>query len=110
VEEPTEAPAETGGEPAGETGEAVDPNAGVVIEGIGLPECDRYIETFLRCVNEHAPAGEKERHLAALREQVAAWKQSKAGGGENAARALPIGCKAAEAAAKAASEPWGCGW
>jgi hypothetical protein len=82
----------------------------VAIEAIGVAECDQYIEKFSACIESKAPEAEKEQHRSALREQIGAWKQTKAGNAEVAKTALPIGCKTALEGAKVATEPWKCDW
>ena len=88
-----EAKADGGGDEGGDGGG----------EGVGVPECDDYIEKYTKCIDEKMPEAARETSKKALQTSVDAWKKAAAtpAGKEGLAQA----CKTASDAVKAT-----CGW
>lgn len=72
-------------------------------EGVGVPECDEYVEKYTACIDEKMPEAARETSKKALQTSVDAWKKAAAtpAGKEGLAQA----CKTASDAVKAT-----CGW
>ncbi len=94
----------SGGKPASDApaGQAA------VSTGIGVAECDSYLEKYLACIESKTPAGAQ----AVLRQQLeqarAAWKQAAATPEGRAG--LASACAQAKAASKQAMSTYGCAW
>jgi hypothetical protein len=90
-----DAPAEEGGDAGGDEAAAGDK--------IGVPECDEYIDNYMKCIDEKLPDAVKETSKKALETSREAWKKAAAtpAGKEGLAQA----CKTAADAVKAS-----CGW
>jgi len=71
--------------------------------GVGVPECDDYVEKYTKCIDEKMPEAARETSKKALQTSVDAWKKAAAtpAGKEGLAQA----CKTASDAVKAT-----CGW
>jgi hypothetical protein len=91
---------EGGADAAAEGGDAGDAAAG---DKIGVPECDEYIDNYMKCIDEKLPDAVKETSKKALETSREAWKKAAAtpAGKEGLAQA----CKTAADAVKAS-----CGW
>jgi hypothetical protein len=74
----------------------------------GVPECDRYMEKYLACIDSKVPKAMQAMVRQGLDQSKQAWKkaaetpQGKAG--------LATACTQAEAAAKQAMSAYGCSW
>jgi hypothetical protein len=74
---------------------------------IGVPECDEYIEKYMKCIEEKMPEAAREQTKQAMQQSVDAWKEAASGPGKDQ---LADACKAALDAAKKGTEALGCEW
>lgn len=77
------------------------------VDKIGVPECDEYIEKYMKCIEEKMPEAAREQTLKAMEQSVDAWKQAAQGPGKEQ---LAQTCKTALETAKKATEAMGCEW
>jgi hypothetical protein len=76
---------------------------------IGVAVCDQYVKDYLACIDASVPEAERATHRRTLADNHASWAQTMKGG-ESAATALAIGCRAAREQAKSATTKLGCAW
>jgi hypothetical protein len=100
-------PAEAGGQGT-ETGDELEP-VPAEFETVGVESCDKYVASFVACINEKVPEDEREAQRRIVFDNVSAWKQTAAGGGA-AEKGLQTACKIATEQAKRATQAWGCDW
>jgi hypothetical protein len=87
---------------------AAEAPAAVAAGDFGVPECDRYMEKYLACIDSKVPKAMQAMVRQGLDQSKQAWKkaaetpQGKAG--------LATACTQAEAAAKQAMSAYGCSW
>jgi hypothetical protein len=109
--ESADAAGEGGTDTGTETGEEEEEQAPLPasFDEVGVELCDAYVKDFVGCIDSKVPEAERE----ALRRQVfvniAAWKQT-AAGGESAKQGLQTGCRIAREQAKRATQDWACDW
>jgi len=75
--------------------------------GIGVPECDRYIDAYMRCIDNKVPEAARPQMREAMAQTVEAWRQAAAGPARDG---LGPACIAAYDAAKQATSSMGCEW
>ncbi len=78
-------------------------------DDLGVAVCDQYVKDYLACIDAKIPEAERETHRRTLADNHASWAQTMKGG-ESAATALSIGCRAAREQAKSATTNLGCTW
>lgn len=78
-------------------------------DDLGVAVCDQYVKDYLACIDANIPEAERETHRRTLADNHASWVQTMKGG-ESAATALSIGCRAAREQAKSATTKLGCTW
>lgn len=78
-------------------------------DDLGVAVCDQYVKDYLACIDAKIPEAERESHRRTLADNHASWAQTMKGG-ESAATALSIGCRAAREQAKSATTNLGCSW
>lgn len=76
---------------------------------IGVDVCDQYVKDYLACIDTKVPEAERETHRRTLADNHASWTQTMKGG-DSAAAALSIGCRAAREQAKSSTTNLGCAW
>ena len=74
---------------------------------IGVPECDEYIEKYMKCIEEKMPEAAREQTQKAVQQSIDAWKQAADGPAKDT---LAETCKNALETAKKATAAMGCEW
>jgi hypothetical protein len=80
--------------------------ASTEVAGLGVPECDDYLEKYLDCIDNHVPEATRAQVRASLDGTRAAWRQAaltpegKAG--------LAASCRQATDIARTAMSAYGC--
>jgi hypothetical protein len=74
----------------------------------GVPECDRYMNKYVACIESKVPQASRAMMMQQLEQSKAAWKQ--AASTPQGKASLAQGCAQAEAAAKQALSAYGCSW
>ncbi len=77
-------------------------------DGIGVDECDDYVEKWQACVNDKVPEAARTAFKNAFDTTTAEWR--KAASTEAGRTGLAAGCKAAMDAAKASFSAYNCAW
>ena len=72
---------------------------------IGVSECDRYIESYTKCITTKVPAAARTQMLDALDQTIQAWAEAANGPARDG---LAIACAAANKAAGEATASMGC--
>jgi hypothetical protein len=91
-----------------ETGDAIEA-VPEEFESVGVESCDKYVASYVACINEKVPEAEREAQRRIVFDNVSAWKQTAAGGGA-AEKGLQTACKIATEQAKRATQDWDCVW
>ncbi len=77
-------------------------------EGLGVEECDDYIEKWQACVNDKVPEAARAAFKSSFDTTTADWR--KAASTEAGRKGLAAGCTAAMEAAKASFSAYDCAW
>jgi hypothetical protein len=75
---------------------------------VGVPECDKLLEEYERCVTAHAPEAQKKPLLDQLARNRAAWRSMARDPG--ARPGLPQACVLARDTARTTTKAFGCAW
>jgi hypothetical protein len=87
---------------------ADESDGGVASAEIGIPECDDYVSTYQRCVEDKVPSERREAMKEALVRTRATWKSLAANPG--ARPGLPQACALARQTAQTTMKQYGCAW
>ena len=74
---------------------------------IGVPECDEFIEKYMKCIDEKMPEAARDATRDAMQQSLDAWKQAAAGPAKDT---LADTCKQMIETTKSATESFGCEW
>jgi hypothetical protein len=74
----------------------------------GVPECDRYLQKYMACVDSKVPEMARAAMRQSFDQTKVQWKQAAAT--EQGRTGLAAACTQAEATAKQAMAAYGCSW
>jgi hypothetical protein len=109
IERPEEAGAAEAEAEADDEEAAEQPPVPEQFEAVGVDSCDKYVASYVACIDEKVPEAEREAQRRIVFDNVSAWKQTAAGGGA-AEKGLQTACKIATEQAKRATQDWDCAW